>query len=436
LGFVVPQYKNEKLNREVLVRVVQVTDRDLKIVFLQKYVVFGNVRVNLNGQENWVKKEAFRPQQYMMKPEIVVPSNSKLADIKKWVLEVDDNIASNPAMLGLPPRAELLILADRAQNMCIDLLQLQDVEADNAMDELTALLDNTGDEQQGSVPGWMKDLRNNAAKWIEMLNEALPQGLGQLREKPDSIRNPLFRFMRRELNIGSRVLKGMKHGLTQLIQFVDGSLKATNDLRKLVHDLSKETIPKQWSLYTVGQLGVTHWILDFIKRAKQLNQIAQLNYVEDPYQTCLWLGGMFSPQGFTAATRQYVAQKNKDKRWSLESLTLSLEVGKEAPEANCFIFEGLTLFGAGWDKRSGCLVLSDKTSTTLPVSRFRWANTAEEKESGEYVGQAPDIVSVAIPVYLNQSFKELLFSVRLPVYSSLPSETWTQRAVSISVWTT
>jgi len=220
-----------------------------------------------------------------------------------------------------------------------------------------------------------------------------------------------------------------------LIQFVDGSIKATNDLRRLVFDLSKETIPKQWSLYVVGQLGITHWILDFIKRMKQLNHIAQINYVEDPSQTCLWLGGMFSPQGFTAATRQYVAQKNKDKKWSLESLVLSLEVGKEAAEPNCFIFEGLTLFGAGWDKRSGCLVLSDKTSTTLPVSRFRWTVT-EEKESGEYVGQAPDIMQVAIPVYLNQSFKELLFSVRLPVFSSLPVETWTQRAVSISVWAT
>jgi len=282
----------------------------------------------------------------------------------------------------------------------------------------------------------MKDLRNNAAKWMEMLNESLPQGLSQLREKPDSIRNPLFRFMRRELDIGSRVLKRMKHGLTQLIQFVDGTLKATNDLRRLVQDLSKETIPKQGSLYVVGQLGVTHFILDFIKRLKQLNQIAQNNYVEDPYQACLWLGGMFSPQGFTAATRQYVAQKNKDKRWSLESLVLSLEVGKDSSEPNCFIFEGLTLFGAGWDKRSGCLILSDKTSTSLPVSRFRWTNVAEEKESGEYVGQAPDIVQVAIPVYLNQSFKELLFSVRLPVFSSLPSETWAQRAVSISVWTT
>jgi len=72
----------------------------------------------------------------------------------------------------------------------------------------------------------------------------------------------------------------------------------------------------------------------------------------------------------------------------------------------------------------------------LPPSRFVWTYSQDKKEDNDYTGQAPEIISVSIPVYLNASFKELLFSTRLPVFSALPNEIWTQRAVSISVWST
>jgi len=162
-----------------------------------------------------------------------------------------------------------------------------------------------------------------------------------------------------------------------------------------------------------------------------MNVIASVDYINNPYQTGLWLGGVFSPQGFVAATRQYVAQKNT---WPLEQLQLNLEIGKDKPEANCFIFNGLTLYGAGVDQQ-GRLILSEKTSTPLPTSRFSWILDDPKKNSiYDDKGQAKDVIKVLIPVYLNPSFKNLLFSIYLPVYSSLPNEMWTQRAVSLCVW--
>jgi len=257
--------------------------------------------------------------------------------------------------------------------------------------------------------------------------------MSKLKESPESIKNPLFRFMRREFLLGGRILSRMNEELIALMQFVDGEIKATNDLRQLLTTLAKEQIPKQWSLYTMdNKLGVSRWIVDFVKRIQQLQHIGQIDYVTDP-KACLWLGGLFSPEGFIAATRQFVAAKNK---WPIESLRLNLEIGQSQWKENCFIFEGLTLYGAGWDKQSGCLVLTEKTSTALPPSRFIWTYSQDSKSDSEYNGQAPDIVSVSIPVYLNATFKELLFSTRMPVFSALPNEIWTQRAVSISVWST
>merc|ERR1712130_653463 len=139
-------------------------------------------------------------------------------------------------------------------------------------------------------------------------------------EKQDSIKNPLFRFIRREFQCGQKTLSLVNEGLKDLCAFVDGEIKATNVLRSLVAELSKELIPKRWNLYTIDDLTIEHWILDFVRRVEMINAIAQEDYVTTP-QSCKWLGGFFQPAGFIAATRQYVSNLNG---WPLESLRLKL----------------------------------------------------------------------------------------------------------------
>ena len=91
-------------------------------------MVIGKERINLNEKENWIQQSEFRRQNIAMKPVVIVPPKTKYQDIRKWVLETDEVIVSNPAIVGLPPRAELMILSSRATIMCQQLLSLQDVE--------------------------------------------------------------------------------------------------------------------------------------------------------------------------------------------------------------------------------------------------------------------------------------------------------------------
>jgi len=110
------------------------------------------------------------------------------------------------------------------------------VETGNAMEELTAILDRGDDDEDGgAVPQWMIDLKDQAEKWLE----DIPESMEKLVEKSDSIKNPLFRFMRREFTIGRKVLNLLNSGLNDLVQFVNGEIKATNTLRKIVDGLSK-----------------------------------------------------------------------------------------------------------------------------------------------------------------------------------------------------
>merc|ERR1712087_1017084 len=289
---------------------------------MERYVVFGKHRANLNETENWIQESEFRDMPMQMMPAVILPAKTQDQDIRKWVLETDEVLVSNPAIVGLPPRAELMILAHRDNDMCHHLLTLQEVETGNAMEELSVILDAAADGddaiEAGAVPQWMKNLRDKSSRWLE----DVPEKMENLVEKADSMKNPLFRFLLREFQCGRKTLKLVNEGLRDLCAFVDGEIKATNVLRSLVAELRKEKIPKRWNLYTIEPLMVEHWLIDFTKRIEQMDDIAQSDYVESP-RPCKWLGGFFQPAGFIAATRQYVAQRNS---WPLEALILCIEI--------------------------------------------------------------------------------------------------------------
>jgi len=142
------------------------------------------------------------------------------------------------------------------------------------------------------------------------------------------------------------------------------------------------------------------------------------------------LGGMFSPEGFLAATRQYVSSK---KQWPLEKLQLQVEIGQKDVQDNAFIFTGLSLYGADWklESETSVLLLTDKTVVALPPTKFTWRL---EEDIAEDVAKQVQLAQVKIPVYLNSTFKQLLTSVNLFVYAAVPKEIWTQRSVSIGTW--
>merc|ERR1719242_2057863 len=433
LGYVCPVIDDQKMERETLARIVAEDGDKFKIVFMQKYMVFGKRRVNLNGQETWIARSEFTEQALQMRPAMLMPEKTSYQDIREWVLKIDEDVVNNPAVVGLPPRAELFLLAARAGEMCKNFMTLQEVETGNAMDELSAILDRAmedggGDSEAGSVPQWMKDLKARAQKWLE----DIPEEFEQMNETSESVKNPLFRFMKREFLGGIKVLKLVNEGLKDLCSFVDGEIKATNVLRSLVHELGLEHIPKLWNQYTVDDLNIDLWMMDFVKRVQQCEAVAKEDFVENP-TSIKWLGGFFQPAGFIAATRQYVAQNNQ---WPLESLRLCIEIGESEWKENSFIFEGVMLYGADFDPELQSLVMTEKTSTPLPASRFIWRNDDIDgvSRTKEWKDKAPTSYKLLIPVYLNSTFKQLLFDVYVPVYSALPEETWVHRSVSLSVW--
>lgn len=80
-------------------------------------------------------------------------------------------------------------------------------------------------------------------------------------------------------------------------------------------------------------MSVSEWIPNLARRLVQLNEIAGLDNLGNVE---VWLGGLFFPEAYITATRQAVAHR---KRWSLETLTMRLDIEK-VNDPSAFIVDG------------------------------------------------------------------------------------------------
>lgn len=121
----------------------------------------------------------------------------------------------------------------------------------------------------------------------------------------------------------------------------------------------------------------------------------------------VWLGGLFNPEAYVTATRQYVAQANS---WSLEELTMEVEIATssnvEIKGDSCFGITGLKLQGA--IARDNRLHLDSTILTELPLVKVSWVKINSPQPSNK----------VSLPVYLNGNRSELLFTVSLEAADS------------------
>lgn len=77
---------------------------------------------------------------------------------------------------------------------------------------------------------------------------------------------------------------------------------------------------------TPAELTVIQWIVDLAERMKQLQTVSRVTNqsgARELKNLKVWLGGLFMPEAFITASRQYVAQANQ---WSLEELYLKVTI--------------------------------------------------------------------------------------------------------------
>jgi dynein heavy chain 1, cytosolic len=326
-----------------------------------------------------------------------------------------------PSWLGLPNNAEKVLLTNYCNEIVNKLLKLSvldEEEEELAYDTEQAGV--SGDYTKPSVaaaaaklgdgrPLWMKQLHQSVTDWLKIL----PKQLTPIKRTQENIKDPLFRFFEREINTGISLLKNVLNDLNDVQQICEGHKKQTNYHRQLLKDLAKGLIPRGWKRYTIPKnLIVQPWIVDFCERIKQMQGISKQFYDQGSksLKNCVvWLGGLFTPEAYITATRQFVAQANS---WSLEELYLQMNVYNTASEYQLdecsFGLTGLKLLGAECVKNK--INLSANITNDFNISVIKWC-----KEAASPFQARQSILSnkINLPIYLNSTRAELLFTIKM-----------------------
>jgi dynein heavy chain 1, cytosolic len=338
------------------------------------------------------------------KNSLVIPDARNYEQFLNWVNDLPS--VEDPEWAGLPSNVEKLLKSIDANNVLSRLVAIT-----GTADEELAYSEKTQEETKSA---WLVSLSQRVTKLIEILPGELPY----LHRTAQSITNPLFRFLEREMQIANKLLKVVRNDLMQLKEMIAGTVKFTNSIRQIAQDLHTDTVPKSWKLYPIAPVTVAEWLLDFKARLNQLTTLTE-ETTKSPSnfgKKGVWLGGFFFPEAFMTATRQATSQRHK---WSLDELTLEIKIGSQADE-DSFVVNGLRIEGASWTKDE--LEFTDELSIDLALTTIKWIK-------GEVTGNN----LIKLPVYLNSLRNKLLFSVKILGGKHKPN-TWYQRGVAITSW--
>lgn len=354
---------------------------------------------------------------------ITMPDGTRRDHFLHWIENISDR--QTPSWLGLPNNAEKVLLTTRGTDLVSKLLKMQQLEDEDELaysSEESQHLHAQAECKTDGRPAWMRTLHNSATTWLQLL----PKSLQTLRRTVENIKDPLYRYFEREVNSGSRLLRDVIHDLEDVVAICQGEKKQTNYHRSMLSDLVKGILPSNWRRYTVPRgCTVIQWVTDFSHRVKQLQKVSQLvsqGGAKEIKTIPVWLGGLLNPEAYVTATRQCIAQANS---WPLEELVLDVTItdSNEATVDECsFGVVGLKLQGA--QCRNNQLLLTSTIMTDLPVTLLRWIRVtpgSTDMRQGK----------LSLPVYLNSTRTELLFTVDLNIAPGQEQHSFYERGVAV-----
>ncbi|KAM9294157.1 cytoplasmic dynein 1 heavy chain 1 [Gastrophryne carolinensis] len=350
--------------------------------------------------------------------DIQMPDGIRRDEFVQWVETLPDT--QTPSWLGLPNNAERVLLTTQGIDMISKMLKMQMLEDEDDLAYAETEKKQRTDSTSDGRPAWMRTLHTTACNWLHVI----PQSLHHLKRTVDNIKDPLFRFFEREVKMGAKLLQDVRQDLTDVVQVCEGKKKQTNYLRTLINELVKGILPRSWSRFTVpAGMTVIQWVSDFSDRIKQLQNISQAaaaSGAKELKNLHVWLGGLFVPEAYITATRQYVAQANS---WSLEELCLEVSVTSTQNavlDAYSFGVTGLKLQGATCTNNK--LSLSNAISTVLPLTQLRWVRQTNAEKKANVV---------TLPVYLNFTRADLIFTVVFDIATKEDPHSFYERGVAI-----
>lgn len=326
-----------------------------------------------------------------------------------WVQSL--KIEESPVWAGLPATAEEVLKKQKLEALTRKLLTIQDVNEE----EIESIKDDEDTGHAGQVR-WLKALTERCNTYLSLL----PKDLPLLTRNEVLIRNPLFRFLEREVTVCHHLLKRVRKNLKELVDMAEGTVQALQDTKIMAKQIFAGEVPKAWKKYLLPEIDVSTWIQDFKNR---LDQLAFMTKNTDWQRKGLNLGQTLFAEAFLTSSRQFVAQNNK---LSLDELELRISLCSESQvDENSFLVKGLRIEGVNWTSQG--LKAEPSISFDLPNVKFTWTKSQNVKQL------KPS--EIQIPIYLNNLRKNLLTSIKFDISGgSLTEKDLYQKGLALILW--
>jgi len=376
-----------------------------------KYL-FGEIMYGGHIVEDWDRRLAEAYLETYMKDELVdgmefFPKFTNPAGSlghRATMTHITDSFPTEtPLAFGLHPNAEIGFRLREADALCGALQSLQPREA-------------------GGEAGASTEERARAV--LDDLLERTPDDfdLEDIRGRAEEV-TPYVMVAIQEVERMNVLLREMRRSLKELDLGLKGDLTMTAPMEALMRALANDGVPASWTRKAWPSLrGLGSWMLNLLARVTQLS-----DWTADlVLPRCIWLSGLFNPQSFLTAVMQTTARRND---WALDRTVIQCEVTKKAsPDEiqtvardGCYI-HGLTLEGARWDDKAGCLDDSrpKELFCTMPVILVKAVPADKAEQKDVYV----------TPVYKTTSrFREEVFALGLK--TKIAPSRWTLASVAL-----
>eukprot|EP00299_Pterocystis_sp_00344_P020371 c9990_g1_i1.p1 GENE.c9990_g1_i1~~c9990_g1_i1.p1 ORF type:complete len:1115 (+),score=381.76 c9990_g1_i1:489-3347(+) len=346
---------------------------------------------------------------------IKMPNASSYVDFVTFVRNLPDN--EDPTWLGLPLFAERMLLTWRGENMIGKILKSQSTpDAASGSSKTTPAKGTAAPQQTKAV--WFITLQPMLSQYLQSLPKSVTVATAS--GKNDSA-NPMFRCFARESTAFSELLRITRSRFETLQEIGTKQANTTAPQRELIATIIKQSVPKEMRRYVFAEMSLSEWIVDLNERLQSMENVVKAAPSFRKSEG-VWVGGLMAPEAWATATRQNVAQT---KKVSVGDLEMVMDMGDTTAAPDAFTVKGLVMEGAKFE--NGHLVPATTISCPLPPSRIRWITPQEAHQL-----HTEDMLR--IPVYLNNSRKELVFSCLVAASKDVPQSTWFQRGIALILW--
>ncbi|XP_060775597.1 dynein axonemal heavy chain 2 [Neoarius graeffei] len=200
--------------------------------------------------------------------------------------------------------------------------------------------------------------------------------------------SPLNVTLLQEIQRYNALLHTIRTSLTELEKGIKGLVVMSSSLEETFQCIHDARVPPLWAKAYPSLKPLASWTRDLCQRVEQFTHWAQTAHPP----ILFWLSGFTFPTGFLTAVLQSSARQNNVSvdtlSWEFAVSTVDDNNLRFPPKDGVFI-QGLYLEGAGWDKKSSCLVEAEPMQLVCPIPTIHFKPVEHRKKTAKGMYSCP-----------------------------------------------